>query len=113
MRPLLSLLRLWDAEAPLLLLGAAVSLLAVGAGAGLAVTAGQAAVPAALGGAVLLWALRGLGGGRVMLRYAERNPVRANLVRPAENWKWSSARHWQSPGGPDFLVPGPVRRPKD
>jgi putative transposase len=47
------------------------------------------------------------------LRYAERNPVRANSVRRSENWRWSSARHWQAEDGPEFLIPGPVRRPKD
>jgi putative transposase len=47
-----------------------------------------------------------------VLRYLERNPVRANLVRRAERWPWSSARCWQ--GGavrPAYLVAGPVRRP--
>ena len=72
MRPLLRVLALWRGEAWLLLAGAAVSLLTVGAGAGLALTAGRAVVPAALGGAVLLWLLRGLGVGRVGFRYAER-----------------------------------------
>jgi putative transposase len=48
-----------------------------------------------------------------VLRYAERNPVRAKLTRRAENWKWSSARDWKASGSPDFLVTGPVRRPKD
>jgi putative transposase len=42
-----------------------------------------------------------------VLRYVERNPVRAKLVRRAENWKWSSARYWGAPDGPEFLVPGP------
>lgn len=49
-----------------------------------------------------------------VLRYAERNPVRANLTRLAEKWKWSSAGHWRSAEGrPSFLVAGPVRRPKN
>jgi putative transposase len=48
-----------------------------------------------------------------VLRYVERNPVRANLVRRAEKWKWSSARHWGIEDGPEFLTAGPVRRPKD
>jgi putative transposase len=28
----------------------------------------------------------------IALRYTERNPVRAGLVREAQNWEWSSAR---------------------
>jgi putative transposase len=49
-----------------------------------------------------------------VLRYAERNPLRANLVRRAEEWEWSSARHWQAPESrPSYLIAGPVRRPKD
>jgi putative transposase len=47
-----------------------------------------------------------------VLRYIERNPVRAHLVRRAERWPWSSARHWQEEDGrPSFLTPGPVTRP--
>ncbi len=48
-----------------------------------------------------------------VLRYVERNPVRARLVRRAENWRWSSARLWAASERPQFLIPGPVRRPKD
>src|SRR6516164_6532214 len=29
-----------------------------------------------------------------VLRYVERNPVRADLVRRAEEWRWSSLWHW-------------------
>ena len=44
---------------------------------------------------------------RVVLRYVERNPLRANLVARAEVWPWSSlARQDQSP----TLDPGPVPR---
>ena len=48
-----------------------------------------------------------------MLRYVERNPVRARLVRKAERWVWSSARYWQTEteGRPSFLEVGPVERP--
>jgi putative transposase len=47
-----------------------------------------------------------------VLRYLERNPVRANLVRRAERWPWSSARSWQEGAArPADLVGGPVRRP--
>ncbi|GAC1342281.1 MAG: thiol reductant ABC exporter subunit CydC [Acetobacteraceae bacterium] len=72
MSPLRRVLALWRAETGLLLVGTAVSLLAVAAGAVLALVAGRVAVPAALGGAVTLWLLRGLGVARVGLRYVER-----------------------------------------
>lgn len=81
MSPLLRVLALWRPEAGLLALGAFVSLLSVGAGAGLAMSAGRAIVPAALGGLVLLWLLRGLGAGRVVLRYAERMLTHAATFR--------------------------------
>src|SRR5262249_41326845 len=44
-----------------------------------------------------------------VLRYIERNPVRANLVECAQEWRWSSA----APPGPESpaLDPGPVPRP--
>jgi putative transposase len=49
-----------------------------------------------------------------VLRYVERNPVRAGLVKRAELWNWSSAREWPMPEErPSFLVPGPVERPAD
>jgi putative transposase len=49
-----------------------------------------------------------------VLRYLERNPVRANLVRRAERWPWSSARCWQEGAvEPAYLVEGPVQRPGD
>ncbi len=72
MTALLRVLALWRGETALLLLGAVLSLATIGAGAGLALAAGRAAVPALLGGVVLLWALRGLGVGRVVFRYFER-----------------------------------------
>jgi putative transposase len=31
---------------------------------------------------------------RTVLRYVERNPVRARLVKRAENWRWSSLAAW-------------------
>ncbi len=43
-----------------------------------------------------------------VLRYIERNPVRANLVRLAQDWRWSSASPRQ--GGEPELDAGPVRR---
>ena len=43
-----------------------------------------------------------------VLRYAERNPLRANLVRRAENWRWSSLRLRLPGAGTSLLSPGPV-----
>lgn len=53
-----------------------------------------------------------------VLRYVERNPVRAQLVKRAEQWLWSSARYWTEPGKiaedrPSYLEVGPVKRPRD
>jgi putative transposase len=49
-----------------------------------------------------------------VLRYVERNPARAKLVRRAELYRWSSARLWSAEAErPGYLIPGPVRRPKD
>lgn len=45
----------------------------------------------------------------VVLRYIERNPVRAGLVQRAEDWLWSSACAVVA-GGP-LLDAGPVPRP--
>jgi putative transposase len=48
-----------------------------------------------------------------VLRYVERNPLRANLVARAEQWLWSSARYWQdSASRPSWLSDGPVPRPE-
>jgi putative transposase len=49
-------------------------------------------------------------------RYVERNPLRAGLVRRAEDWPWSSLRHVTKKGpGPFFppLADWPIDRPKD
>jgi putative transposase len=45
-----------------------------------------------------------------VLRYVERNPVRAELVPHAEDWRWSSAPYWA--GRECVLTPaaGPVER---
>ncbi|MFO0867062.1 MAG: transposase [Gemmataceae bacterium] len=51
-----------------------------------------------------------------VLRYVERNPVRAKLVRRAENWLWSSAPFWKDePVGerPSWLADPPIARGKD
>lgn len=44
-------------------------------------------------------------------RYVERNPLRANLVRRAGDWRWSSLALLDRPGAEGLLHPGPVRRP--
>ena len=43
-------------------------------------------------------------------RYIERNPLRAKLVRRAEQWEWSSLSRRQSPSGPT-LTAGPTPLP--
>ena len=45
-----------------------------------------------------------------MLRYVERNALRANLVARAEDWPWSSLPGWLSPPPLPWLHPGPVPR---
>jgi putative transposase len=46
----------------------------------------------------------------VVLRYVERNPLRADLVTRAEDWTWSSLRWWLQEQRPALLAPGPVPR---
>jgi len=43
-----------------------------------------------------------------VVRYAERNPLRAKLVRRAENWRWSSVSADRD--GHPTLTAGPLRR---
>ncbi len=48
-----------------------------------------------------------------VLRYVERNPLRAGLVERVQDWSWSSLRWWgkaQAPQAPSFLHRGPVDR---
>ena len=45
-----------------------------------------------------------------VLRYIERNPLRAGLVTRANDWRWSSAREWGR--GPEWLYLGPVPKPQ-
>jgi putative transposase len=45
-----------------------------------------------------------------VLRYVERNPLRAGLVKRAGDWPWSSA---VARVGQPLLDPGPVPRPTD
>ncbi|MFH1266789.1 MAG: transposase [Planctomycetota bacterium] len=44
-----------------------------------------------------------------VLRYVERNPLRANLVERAQQWRWSSAGMWRKKELPAWLHVGPVR----
>jgi putative transposase len=46
-----------------------------------------------------------------VLRYVERNPLRAGLVARAEAWPWSSLPLWLRPPQLPWLDPGPVPRP--
>ena len=48
-----------------------------------------------------------------VLRYIERNALRANLVRKVQAWPWSSLAAWQAQPAATFLHPGPVPRPAD
>ena len=45
-----------------------------------------------------------------VLRYVERNALRAGLAARAEGWAWSSARWWGRRRRPAFLHAGPVDR---
>lgn len=48
-----------------------------------------------------------------VLRYVERNPLRAKLVRRAEDWPWSSLVPLCGSKAPSFLRQGPCPRPDD
>lgn len=50
-----------------------------------------------------------------VLRYVERNALRANLVARAEKWRWSSLWHRQHPGEKisSILHPWPLPQPDD
>lgn len=47
-----------------------------------------------------------------LLRYVERNPLRAGLVERAEQWRWSSLRHRGGGEGDRGLDAGPVTLPE-
>jgi putative transposase len=47
-----------------------------------------------------------------VLRYIERNALRAELVRRVEKWPWSSLPSWQAERVPPYLQLGPVTRPR-
>ena len=46
-----------------------------------------------------------------VMRYIERNPLRANLVETSQQWPWSSLRAWQVGNPLECLHAGPVPRP--
>ncbi len=50
-----------------------------------------------------------------LVRYVERNPKKANLVKKAENWKWGSV--WRRENGTnkqkELLSEWPVSKPKE
>jgi putative transposase len=48
-----------------------------------------------------------------VLRYVERNSLRADLVKAAALWPHSSLRAWNSPARPKWYSEGPVKRGKD
>ena len=48
-----------------------------------------------------------------VLRYVERNALRAKLVRRAENWRWGSLAHCVPGEAQGFLHPGPLPRPRN
>jgi len=48
-----------------------------------------------------------------VLRYVERNPLRANLVKRAEDWTWSSLRERLRGASSELLAPSPVALPRD
>lgn len=48
-----------------------------------------------------------------VLRYVERNPVRAKLVKRAEEWRWSSLYTLLHPEKHSFLAEGPLTRPNN
>ncbi len=47
-----------------------------------------------------------------VLRYVERNPLRANLVRAAEAWRWSSLWYRVQGRAADLLDDGPLALPR-
>lgn len=50
---------------------------------------------------------------RTVLRYIERNPLRANLVQRAQDWEWSSLRWWRRRDRAPYLSDGPMEHPSD
>ena len=48
-----------------------------------------------------------------VLRYVERNPLRANLVQQSQDWDWSSLNPTQRSGPIGMLSEGPVAKPAE
>jgi putative transposase len=48
-----------------------------------------------------------------VVRYVERNALRAGLVERAEDWKWGSLHERTRPGGSPLLAEWPLPRPAD
>jgi len=48
-----------------------------------------------------------------VVRYVERNPLRANLVKNIKNWKYSSLHHRLNNDKSEFLAELPIPTPKD
>lgn len=48
-----------------------------------------------------------------VLRYVERNALRAKLVRRAQNWRWGSLAHYVPGEARGLLHPGPLPRPRN
>jgi putative transposase len=48
-----------------------------------------------------------------VMRYIERNPLRANLVATAQEWPWSSLRAWQVGNPGNLLDIAPIPRPEN
>ena len=48
-----------------------------------------------------------------VLRYVERNSLRANLVEQSQDWKWSSLNPTQRSGPIGMLSEGPVAKPAE
>ncbi|MBW3541198.1 MAG: hypothetical protein KY476_13095 [Planctomycetes bacterium] len=48
-----------------------------------------------------------------MLRYVERNALRAGLVERARDWRWGSLIDWLLGATASFLHPGPVPHGRD
>ena len=46
-----------------------------------------------------------------VLRYVERNPLRANLVDRSQDWEWSSLKPTDRSGSEGLLSEGPVAKP--
>lgn len=47
----------------------------------------------------------------IVMRYVERNPVRANLVGSATDWNWSSLARRKSRAARELISEGPLQRP--